>query len=107
VDRFPALLADTATDVIARRWAHQFPTGTNVEAVVTLDPLSTWGGNIASHGSPRDYDSHVPLIFAGAGITPGKRSQFVRTVDLAPTLAQLLGVKPSERLDGVPLPVGR
>jgi len=104
-DRFQQILADSATDVIARRWAHQFPAGSNVEAVVTLDPLSTWGGNVASHGSPRDYDSHVPLIFAGFGTTPGKRTQFVRTVDLAPTLAQLLGVKPLETIDGVPLPI--
>ncbi|GAB1343962.1 alkaline phosphatase family protein [Gemmatimonas sp.] len=107
VDRFQALLADTATDVIARRWAHQFPATSNVEAVITLDPLSTWGGNIASHGSPRDYDSHVPLIFSGFGVIPGQRAQFVRTVDLAPTLAQLLGVKPQEPTDGVPLPIGR
>jgi hypothetical protein len=107
VDRFQTLLADTATDVIARRWAHQFPATANVEAVITLDPLSTWGGNIASHGSPYGYDSHVPLIFAGFGVAPGKHPQFVRTVDLAPTLAQLLGVKPLEPLDGVPLPLHR
>jgi Type I phosphodiesterase / nucleotide pyrophosphatase len=105
VDRFQALLADTATDVIARRWAHQFPATVNVEAVITLDPLSTWGGNVASHGSPRDYDSHVPLLFAGFGVTPGVRSQFVRTVDIAPTLAQLLGVKVLEPVDGVALPL--
>lgn len=105
VDRFRPLLADSATDEIARRWAHQFPAESTVEAVITLTPLSTWGGNIASHGSPRDYDSQVPLIFAGAGVVPGRHPQFVRTVDLAPTLAQLLGVKPLEPLDGVPLPL--
>ncbi|WP_353267586.1 alkaline phosphatase family protein [Gemmatimonas sp.] len=105
VDRFQQLLADSASDVIARRWGHQFPADVNVEAVITLDPLSTWGGNIASHGSPRDYDSHVPLLFSGFGVTPGVRSQFVRTVDIAPTLAQLLGVKVLERVDGVALPL--
>jgi phosphoglycerol transferase MdoB-like AlkP superfamily enzyme len=107
VDRFQALMADTVTDVVARRWAHQFPAASNVEAVITLDPLSTWGGNIASHGSPYAYDSHVPLIIAGAGVTPGVQRQFVRTVDIAPTLARLLGVTPGERLDGRPLPIGR
>ncbi len=103
VDRFSTLVADTLTDEIARRWAHQFPANSQIELVVTLTPYSTWGGNVASHGSPREYDSHVPLIFAGAGIKPGVHTQFVRTVDLAPTLAVLLGVKPSERLDGVAL----
>ncbi len=103
VDRFKALLADTLTDPIARRWSHQFPANVNVEMIVTLTPFSTWGGNVASHGSPYDFDSNVPLIFFGDGIVPGKHADFVRTVDLAPTLAELLGVKPLEKIDGVPL----
>ncbi len=101
VDRFKALLADTLTDPIARRWSHQFPANTTVDLVVTLTPFSLWRGNIASHGSPYDYDSNVPLVFYGAGVQPGKHGEFVRTVDLAPTLAALAGVKPTERLDGV------
>ena len=39
----------------------------------------------------------------GAGVKPGRMTEFVRTVDLAPTLAAIAGVKPSERLDGVVL----
>jgi hypothetical protein len=103
VDSFRALLRDTLSDPIARRWAHQFPAASNVELVITLTPLSTWGGNVASHGSPRDYDSRVPLVFHGAGIASGRHTEFVRTVDLAPTLALLLGVTPLEKLDGAPL----
>ena len=102
-DRFRALLADTLTDPIARRWSHQFPTTVPIELIVTLTPFSTWGGNVASHGSPYDYDSNVPLVFFGAGIAPGKHDEFVRTVDLAPTLARLMGVKPRETVDGVVL----
>jgi hypothetical protein len=103
VDRFSKLLADTLSDPIARRWAHQFPPTVPIELIVTLTPLSTFGGNVASHASGYDYDSHVPLIFYGAGIKPGRMTEFVRTVDLAPTLAAIAGVKPSERLDGVVL----
>jgi len=103
VDAFRALLADTLRDPIARRWSHQFPANARIELVITLTPLSTWGGNVASHGSPYDYDSHVPLVFYGAGIVPGRHGEFVRLVDLAPTLASLLGVQPTEPIDGVPL----
>lgn len=103
VDRFPDLVADSARDLIARRWAHQFPPDAHVDQVITLTPFSTWGGNVASHGSPHDYDSHVPLIVYGAGVRPGRHPEFVRTVDLAPTLAAALGVGAMERLDGVVL----
>ena len=101
VDRLRALSADSARDPIARKWLHQFPQGLNIELVVTLTPFSTWDGNVASHGSPHPYDTHVPLVLAGAGVARGVYREFVRTVDLAPTLAALAGVKPSERLDGV------
>ena len=103
VDRFSRLLADTLRDEVARRWSHQFPAKLPIELIVTLTPGSTWGGNVASHGSVYDYDSRVPMIFYGAGVRPGRFSEFVRTVDLAPTLAALAGVKPTERLDGVVL----
>ena len=103
VDRFQSLLADTLADPVARRWSHQFPSTANVELVITLTPLSIWQGNIATHGSPYDFDSNVPLIFSGAGVRPGRHAEFVRTVDLAPTLAALAGIKPTERIDGVVL----
>jgi hypothetical protein len=90
-------------DPVARRWAHQFPPNVPIELIVTLTPLSTFGGNVASHASGYDYDSHVPLIFYGDGVKPGRITEFVRTVDLAPTLAAIAGVKPSEPLDGVVL----
>lgn len=103
VDRYRALMADTAKDPIARRWVHQLGDARNLELVVTLTPSSLWGTTIASHGSPYDYDSHVPLIFYGPGFAPGRHNEFVRTVDLAPTLAARLGVRPLETLDGVAL----
>ena len=103
VDRFRALLADSLRDPVARRWSHQLPPDAPVALVVTLDSLSTWGGNVASHGSSYDHDSRVPLIFLGAGIRPGRYTGFVRTVDIAPTLAALAGVPATERLDGVVL----
>jgi arylsulfatase A-like enzyme len=103
VDRFAKLLADTLRDPVARRWAHQFPPTATIDMIVTLTPLSIFGGNVAAHASGNDYDSHVPLIFYGAGVKPGRVTDFVRTVDLAPTLAAIAGVKPTERLDGVVL----
>jgi predicted AlkP superfamily pyrophosphatase or phosphodiesterase len=104
VDRFQDLLrGDTINGPIARRWAHQFPAQSNVELVITLTPFSIFGSGVATHGSPHDYDSHVPLIFYGPWFKPGRYTEFVRTVDLAPTLAEITGVRPSEKVDGVVL----
>jgi len=62
----------------------------------------------ATHGSPYDYDRHVPLIFFGGGIPHRVITRQVRTVDVAPTVAGLLGVIPPDDLDGHALPeVGR
>ena len=105
VDRLSALYSkDTLSDPVARRWTHQFRSDTNVELVVTLTPGSLWTDLlVASHGAPYDADSHVPIIFYGPGFKPGRYNAPVRTVDIAPTLARLLRVTPSEKLDGVPL----
>jgi arylsulfatase A-like enzyme len=72
-----------------------------VAVVVTLKQGSVWGEYATGiHGSPYDDDTHVPLVFYGAGVTAGKRDEPVRVVDLAPTLAALVGVKPVETIDG-------
>jgi predicted AlkP superfamily pyrophosphatase or phosphodiesterase len=46
----------------------------------------------STHGSPYDYDTHVPLLFWGAGVKPGSYAQPVAIADLAPTLCALLGI---------------
>lgn len=102
VDRVRDLArADTTRDYVARRWLHMVPpSGTAVEVVVTLKPYNYWGPGPAFHGTPHDYDAHVPVIFYGPPFKAGKYDEFARVVDMAPTLAQVLGVSPTERLDG-------
>lgn len=53
-----------------------------------------------SHGSPYSYDTDVPLLFFGAGVRPGMHERPAGTVDLAPTIAALLGLRPPADLDG-------
>jgi len=106
VDRAADLRTADTTDPVQRRWRHQVPPDAGAELVVTLKPYSIWGvANlpIAMHGQPTDLDSHVPLVFWGAGVRRGVYGTRVRTVDIAPTLARLLGLTPAEPLDGHPL----
>jgi len=53
-----------------------------------------------SHGSPYGYDSHVPWLVGGAGIGHRVIEQPVQTVDVAPTLADLLGIAPAAGVHG-------
>ena len=94
--------ADTVTDVIARRWLHMFKPGGVVRFVTTLDRYNyPTGVRNAAHGSPWDQDAWVPVAFWGAPFMPGRYDAVTRVVDMAPTLADVLGVKPLEKLDGV------
>ena len=54
----------------------------------------------ASHSSSYYYDRHVPLIFFGGTIQPGVSNDRVATVDVAPTLAWLVGTPAPDDLDG-------
>lgn len=58
------------------------------------------GARGTSHGSPYNYDTHVPLVFAGSGIQNMQDNTKVRTVDAAPTIAEILGITPPGEIDG-------
>ncbi len=53
-----------------------------------------------THLTPYKYDTQVPIVFMGSGIKPGNFSDSVRTVDIAPTIFELLGYSPENNLDG-------
>lgn len=57
----------------------------------------------SAHGSPWAYDSYVPIIIAGAGVTPGVVQRRVETVDVAATIAAKMRTKPPSGAVGVPL----
>lgn len=93
--------ADTVKDAVARRWLHMVQPNSNVRMVVTLTPYSYWlSTTYAAHGSVHDNDANVPVLFWGAGVALGQFMDTVRVVDMAPTLAAILGIKPTEMLDG-------
>ncbi|MGI9091390.1 MAG: alkaline phosphatase family protein [Gemmatimonadaceae bacterium] len=93
---------DTTTDYIARRWAHMIPPDLDdIALMVTADPyIVLTNGSYDTHGTPYDYDAHVPMIFYGPPFRTGRYNQFARVVDMAPTLAWVTGANPTERLDG-------
>jgi len=65
--------------------------------------LETRADNDATtHGTMYEYDRQVPLLFLGAGVQPGKRTEAVSPLDIAPTLARAAGIQFVNR-EGRPL----
>ena len=62
------------------------------DVMFCLKPYFVEGGAAANHGSPWTYDTHVPLIFLGAGVTPGIYERRVAPAMIAPTAARILEI---------------
>ena len=68
---------------------------------VTPIPEPMPGAYVATHGSAFDYDRRVPILFWRKGLRSFEQPQPVETVDIAPTLAAVLGMKvPDGTFDG-------
>jgi arylsulfatase A-like enzyme len=69
------------------------------DVMLALKPgwIWMWGSNSTTHGQPVEDDLHVPLIFWGAGVQPGTYDVDASPLDIAPTLAMLLGVQAGGR----------
>jgi predicted AlkP superfamily pyrophosphatase or phosphodiesterase len=66
------------------------------DLMLVTTPYSSFGGGTsgATHGTPYDYDTQVPLLLMGRRwIRPGALPQYAEVVDIAPTLAHLLRVR--------------
>lgn len=57
----------------------------------------------STHGSPWRYDTFVPIIFAGSGLTATTVFREVQTVDIALSLAKYLRIKAPSGATGSPL----
>ncbi len=62
------------------------------DVYILLDPYFIPGKLGTTHGSVFGYDTHVPLIFMGPGISAGKFDASVIINDVAPTLATILDI---------------
>ncbi len=64
-------------------------------------PSHRFHGNSGEHGSIGITQSRAPFIAAGPGVLPrGSVNEHLRMVDVAPTLAALLGCPPIDGIDG-------
>jgi len=79
-------------DAVGRTVTDSYYAPRSANLTIVADPYYLFDTAGTSHGSPFDYDTHVPVIFMGAGIKPGRYDQKIALNDIAPTLAVIAGV---------------
>ncbi|WP_198264414.1 alkaline phosphatase family protein [sulfur-oxidizing endosymbiont of Gigantopelta aegis] len=57
----------------------------------------------ANHGGPWNYDTFVPVIFAGGKITAQRINRKIQPIDIAPTLAKIMKTNSPSGASGIPL----
>ncbi len=75
------------------------------DIVIVLESGWYGSGRIqgTTHGSPYRYDTHVPILFYGAGIPKGSSVRYHTITDIAPTLSALLNIKFPSGSTGQPI----
>lgn len=80
-------------DAIGRAMTLQFFAPRSGDIFTIPEPYYMFDASGTTHGTPYDYDTHVPLMLLGPGIKPGIYTRNVSINDVAPTLATILGVE--------------
>ena len=71
--------------------------------ILTAPGWKAGGIEGADHGTVYPFDTHIPLLFMGWKIRPGRSSRPVAMTDIAPTLAALLEVQQPSGCIGRPI----
>lgn len=87
---------------VARRVTNGFNRERSGDVWLITKPLwfFTEGPLPTTHGSPYNYDTHVPVIFFGTGVRAGRYNADCSPSDIAPTIAALLRVEPPSNPTG-------
>ena len=87
------LAGDQSKDPLIRAWRLSQVHGRTGDFFFVMKPnyiVRSISGT--THGTMREYDQRVPLVFFGAHVKPGRYDAASTPADLAPTLAALAGI---------------
>ena len=89
-----------ASDAETALFQNAFFPGRSADVLLQAEPGAILSDIVTNHGSLYEYDRRVPWLLRAPGIEPAEIADAVTTVDIAPTLAQLLRVPHPDDLDG-------
>lgn len=80
-------------DTVDRCVRNGFNANRASDLFIVSEPYWIFEERGASHGTPYSYDTHVPVIFMGRGIRPGRYNGNIFVNDVASTLATMLDIE--------------
>ncbi|MCF8203524.1 MAG: alkaline phosphatase family protein [Methylotenera sp.] len=94
--------SDTTTPFLeAMRKSYDPTRAAQLQIVLKPGWIFSYRAGGSTHGSPYDYDTHVPLLFWGPGyVGQGEVKTRVEVADLAPTLAGITGLPAPAQAQG-------
>ncbi len=90
--RTQLLSGNVQQDALSRAFSLGFYGPRSGDLLLLPEPYYIWEATGTSHGTPYTYDSHVPVIFLGSAIKPGRYSERIAVNDIAPTLSEILEI---------------
>ena len=93
-------LHSESDDPFHRLFVNSFHPERSPDLMLQLEKYQVTTNTGTSHGSPYRYDTQVPIIFVLPGVLPGRVAGRVRTIDMAPTLAEILGLEIPPHVQG-------
>jgi arylsulfatase A-like enzyme len=87
------LRGEVPNDRIGSRIIRGFNAQRSGDLEIILEPYWIRQAQGATHGTPYNYDAHIPLVLMGRRIKAGTYTDAVALNDLAPTLATIAGVE--------------
>jgi hypothetical protein len=91
---------ETPATEVGRRYAHSYSPEGGWYVIGIPSPFHVGSAKATDHATPFSYDTHVPLAFYGLAFQPGTYRTHAEPVDLAVTLASLLGINAPAQATG-------
>jgi predicted AlkP superfamily pyrophosphatase or phosphodiesterase len=93
------LLGPDNRNEFAEPWRRSFHPERSSDLLIQLAPGVVTYAEGTGHGTPYEYDQHVPLWIRGRGWS-GVDERRVGAIDIAPTIAAMVGITIADEIDG-------
>lgn len=98
------VMTATIPDNVKRRIINGYCHGRSGDVQIVLKPgFYAHSMKGTDHGAWNPYDTHIPLIFMGWGVSHGSTTELTEMTDITPTIAALLHVQAPSGCVGKPL----